>query len=585
MNTFLHPQYRTPKNVSPKSPRRALATATPAGLALDIHESVVVVPPRTATPFDVRTRAWRVESLLTLSREHHAVSHSLRSGPPSPRRPLPVQVRRRLAPLPARGEGNGLMDWGSHTWSQNTDVMMRCIYGSTSADSSPTNARSDEKLTLGRGFSSSRMSTASKSVLLLRGKRTGSKAGKASDTPSSSQLMSGTPSTPQLQGSRSLPELSQGRGNAVVGLAMSSAHFFGEEDGDQLAATDPLGLRKGANMRAAGRVVRMTRFADTQQAGMSGASSGAFDPFDPRIPPGGSIGPGGVILDANGNPVLGADGKPLVAGQGAADGKLAAAAEEAAAIEARIAELKRRQEAGELTAEEMAELERLEGRLSELKQVLASDPRIPPGGSIGPGGVILDANGNPVLGADGKPLVAGQGLAGGSSSPPGKLSKKGTKSSKSKKNLAKGESSRRVGGGAPNPEWQPVAPLSAEEIASRLSGADGWDPAASPVWSQRIAGSDSESLLDTERVTKQRFSQDWGRVCVEMGIGRALRRARKSGDARSEPTESEMAEIISKVEGVLWDHHQARTPRRAPPSLCGSPMLRLQLGLPPAWSP
>lgn len=64
------------------------------------------------------------------------------------------------------------------------------------------------------------------------------------------------------------------------------------------------------------------------------------------VPPGGSIGPGGVILDANGNPVLGADGKPMV----------------------------------------------------------ATDPRVPAGGSIGEGGVILDANGNPVLDANGRPM-------------------------------------------------------------------------------------------------------------------------------------------------------------------------------------
>ena len=75
---------------------------------------------------------------------------------------------------------------------------------------------------------------------------------------------------------------------------------------------------------------------------------------DPRVPPGGSIGEGGIILDANGNPVLDASGQPMFA-TGQAD-----------------------------------------------KQ---GDPRIPPGGSIGKGGVILDANGNPVLGADGKPLT------------------------------------------------------------------------------------------------------------------------------------------------------------------------------------
>ena len=65
-----------------------------------------------------------------------------------------------------------------------------------------------------------------------------------------------------------------------------------------------------------------------------------------EVPPGGSIGAGGVILDASGKPVLGGDGKP--------------------------------------------------------KRVM--DPRVPPGGSIGAGGVILDQKGKPVLGADGKPM-------------------------------------------------------------------------------------------------------------------------------------------------------------------------------------
>lgn len=33
------------------------------------------------------------------------------------------------------------------------------------------------------------------------------------------------------------------------------------------------------------------------------------------------------------------------------------------------------------------------------------DPRIPPGGRVGPGGVLIDANGNRMLGEDGKPLI------------------------------------------------------------------------------------------------------------------------------------------------------------------------------------
>ena len=66
-----------------------------------------------------------------------------------------------------------------------------------------------------------------------------------------------------------------------------------------------------------------------------------------------------------------------------------AAANEMAENEKRLAELKRRQANGELSAEELAELARLEARQAELAGVLAGDPRIPAGGSIGPGRVCV----------------------------------------------------------------------------------------------------------------------------------------------------------------------------------------------------
>jgi Ca2+-binding EF-hand superfamily protein len=69
---------------------------------------------------------------------------------------------------------------------------------------------------------------------------------------------------------------------------------------------------------------------------------------DARVPCGGSVGKGGVVLDASGNPVLGSDGQPL----------------------------------------------RVDRWWVE----------IPPGGSIGEGGVVLDDSGTPVLGSDGRPL-------------------------------------------------------------------------------------------------------------------------------------------------------------------------------------
>jgi len=76
---------------------------------------------------------------------------------------------------------------------------------------------------------------------------------------------------------------------------------------------------------------------------------------DPRVPPGGKIGPGGVILDA--------DGKPMRVGGGLS----AAEAAELNAAQARLSELKRRQAAGKLTPEELAELEALQKNVVRLE--------------------------------------------------------------------------------------------------------------------------------------------------------------------------------------------------------------------------
>jgi hypothetical protein len=143
-------------------------------------------------------------------------------------------------------------------------------------------------------------------------------------------------------------------------------------------------------------------------AGGKGGGAGAAG--DPRIPPGGSIGPGGVILDANGNPVLGADGKPLIAGE-FGDGGL---------TDPRIPPGGSIGPGGVILDANGNPVLGADGKPLIANGAYGAygmnDPRIPPGGSIGPGGIILDANGNPVLGADGKPLIAG---AGGSFGPDG----------------------------------------------------------------------------------------------------------------------------------------------------------------------
>ena len=87
---------------------------------------------------------------------------------------------------------------------------------------------------------------------------------------------------------------------------------------------------------------------------------------DPHVPPGGSIAADGTLLDANGRPILGGDGKPIVVDRSgssiAADGSV-------------------------LDASGLP--------------VLGSDGapiRVPRGGSIAPDGTVLDASGKPVVG-------------------------------------------------------------------------------------------------------------------------------------------------------------------------------------------
>ena len=101
---------------------------------------------------------------------------------------------------------------------------------------------------------------------------------------------------------------------------------------------------------------------------------------DARVPKGGRVGAGGIILDARGKPVLGADGKPMYAAYppaatGGVDKKIASA--EADVTRERIKELKKRQAAGQLSKEEQAELRKLEAKLVVLEEVIAgglSDP-------------------------------------------------------------------------------------------------------------------------------------------------------------------------------------------------------------------
>ena len=82
---------------------------------------------------------------------------------------------------------------------------------------------------------------------------------------------------------------------------------------------------------------------------------------DAGVPPGGSVAPDGTILGPDGQPVLGADGRPV-------------------------------------RAKHAARGQRQVGRMG--------DPQIPPGGSVAADGTILGADGLPIKGPDGLPMKA-----------------------------------------------------------------------------------------------------------------------------------------------------------------------------------
>ena len=138
-----------------------------------------------------------------------------------------------------------------------------------------------------------------------------------------------------------------------------------------------------------------------------------------QIPPGGSVGEGGVVLDASGQPVLGADGQPmrLVDPRVPAGGSIGPGG---VILDASGASRGQGRQAAQSRA-----ARRLRGGGFD-----ATDPRIPAGGSIGANGEILDASGQPMLRpATGKPMTArvvpGGGGGGGVQIPAGRLRGRG----------------------------------------------------------------------------------------------------------------------------------------------------------------
>ena len=128
-------------------------------------------------------------------------------------------------------------------------------------------------------------------------------------------------------------------------------------DGKPLRVSDPR-VPRGGSIGAGGIIL------DADGKAVLGDAGQPLFVTPPLVPAGGSISPSGVILDVNGKPVLGPGGEPLTVFSGQPS---------------------------------MAS--------SSLAAGGGTGVTVPEGGSIGPGGVVLDANGKPVLGPDGTPLV------------------------------------------------------------------------------------------------------------------------------------------------------------------------------------
>ena len=181
-----------------------------------------------------------------------------------------------------------------------------------------------------------------------------------------------------------------------------------------------------------------------------------------------------------------------------------AAAVELDSAKARLAELKRRQAAGELTPEEEEELRRLEARISTLEAVLASSD------------------------------------------------------SKDGKSKGRGSTGKFGGGKGRNSKESPDAPLSAMDSAevnasdaAAMLVSDDFDPYICVTWARRVEWCESKSLVDTEEVEKERFDNDWSRVCNELGTDRVIRRASVNTDKNDEAQVTEAVQVTAPHSAAL----------------------------------
>ena len=268
-----------------------------------------------------------------------------------------------------------------------------------------------------------------------------------------------------------------------------------------------------------------------------------------------------IVMDADGNPVMGDDGKPMLAPMDLG--------EEAEQVADRIEELKKRQAAGELTAEEAAELKQKEGKLQALEELKAAgvtnaaEAKAEAAKARGKveemkkrqkEGKLTEEEAAELARLENKLAVLEA-----NEEPRGKKGKKGKggeekpkKEKKEKGPVSNGLNGVTAGG------WSAMPSVSAEEVAANLGG--GEEGFLSVSWGARIEWSDAHALIDTEEVDRQRFENDWKRCTVDLGLGRAIKAATGKGGGRrkeGEPEEEEADPRVDAVKEQMWTFRAA----------------------------
>ena len=121
-----------------------------------------------------------------------------------------------------------------------------------------------------------------------------------------------------------------------------------------------------------------------------------------------------------------------------------------------------------------------------------------------------------------------------------------------------GDGGNGLGGGVTAGGWSAGKVLTAQELDEQLKGDGDFAPANSMCWAPRVAWCDAHALVDTEETERDRFDNDWRRVSVDLGVGRAIKSASGGGGGRgADPTDELEDPRVDEVKVELWKHRAA----------------------------